>query len=337
VVLGGPALLIGLGGGAASSMASGHSHAELDFASVQRDNAEVQRRCQEVIDRCCAMGDDSPIASIHDVGAGGLSNALPELVNDAGRGARLALRKIPSAERGMSPMEIWCNEAQERYVLAISREKLELFEQLCRRERCPYAVLGEAQRGEQLQVDDSELGDLPIDLPLSVLLGKPPKMTRRFERSQATGPAPELEGVELVEAAERVLKFPSVADKSFLITIGDRSVSGLIARDQMVGPWQVPVSDVGVSLTDFDGYTGEAMALGERAPVALLNAAASARLAVAEAVRELDGGGWLPRRRPSFVRGGERCWPRAVPGAGAHDWRRQGFTQHADGVAGRVR
>jgi phosphoribosylformylglycinamidine synthase len=287
VVLGGPALLIGLGGGAASSMASGHSHAELDFASVQRDNAEVQRRCQEVIDRCCAMGDDSPIASIHDVGAGGLSNALPELVNDAGRGARLALRKIPSAERGMSPMEIWCNEAQERYVLAISREKLELFEQLCRRERCPYAVLGEAQRGEQLQVDDSELGDLPIDLPLSVLLGKPPKMTRRFERSQATGPAPELEGVELVEAAERVLKFPSVADKSFLITIGDRSVSGLIARDQMVGPWQVPVSDVGVSLTDFDGYTGEAMALGERAPVALLNAAASARLAVAEAVTNI--------------------------------------------------
>ncbi len=284
VVLGGPAMLIGLGGGAASSMAQGKSHADLDFASVQRENPEIQRRCQEVIDRCCALGDESPIQSIHDVGAGGLSNAFPELVNDAGRGGIFQLRHVPNAEPGMSPMEIWCNEAQERYVLVVSPERLATFVALCERERCPYAVVGEVTTARQLVVADEQFGNRPVDLPLDVLLGKPPKMTRSFSRKTLPAKDLDLLGIELGEAAKRVLMLPTVADKTFLITIGDRTVTGLVSRDQMVGPWQVPVADAAVTLAAYEGFAGEAMAIGERTPLALLDAAASARMAVAEAV-----------------------------------------------------
>jgi phosphoribosylformylglycinamidine synthase len=287
VVLGGPALLIGLGGGAASSMATGASSEALDFASVQRDNPEMERRCQEVIDRCNALGDATPILSIHDVGAGGLSNAVPELVHDAGRGARLELRAIPSAEPGMSPLELWCNEAQERYVLAIEPGRLDDFRAICERERCPFAVLGEATEGERLTVTDRELGDVPIDLPLSVIFGKPPKMTRRVARERARARPFDARAVELAEAVRRVLRFPAVAAKDFLITIGDRTVSGLVARDPMVGRLQVPVADAAVTLADYEGYAGEAMAIGERSPVAVLDAAAAARLAVGEALTNL--------------------------------------------------
>jgi phosphoribosylformylglycinamidine synthase len=287
VVLGGPAMLIGLGGGAASSVASGTSHEDLDFASVQRDNAEMQRRCQEVIDRAWALGDKNPIVSIHDVGAGGLSNALPELVNDSGRGAHFELRRIPSDEPGMSPLELWCNESQERYVLAIEQVDLPRFEALCARERCPYAVLGHATDDGVLTVDDAHFENQPINLPLQVLLGKPPKMTRTVSHASFSPQNADLSGIELAEAARRVLQLPTVADKTFLITIGDRSVTGLVARDQMVGPWQVPVADVAVTATSFDGYTGEAMAVGERTPLALLDAAASARMAVAEAITNI--------------------------------------------------
>jgi phosphoribosylformylglycinamidine synthase len=287
VVLGGPALLIGLGGGAASSMATGQSSADLDFASVQRDNPEMQRRCQEVIDRANALGRETPILSIHDVGAGGLSNAIPELVNDFGRGGRLELREIPNAEPGMSPLEIWCNEAQERYVLAVDAARLDVFRALCERERCPFAVVGEVTEEQRLVVSDRHFANNPVDLPLSVLLGKAPKMTRDVRR-RALAPAPfSTAGVDLRDAVSRVLRFPSVASKEFLITIGDRTVSGLIARDQMVGRHQVPVADAAVTLLDYEGYAGEAVALGERAPVALLSPAASARLAVAEAVTNL--------------------------------------------------
>ncbi|HEU5073455.1 MAG TPA: phosphoribosylformylglycinamidine synthase, partial [Polyangiaceae bacterium] len=286
-VLGGPAMLIGLGGGAASSMATGQSDADLDFASVQRDNPEMQRRCQEVIDRCNALGEAPPILSIHDVGAGGLSNALPELVHDSHRGAEFELRKIPNAEPGMSPMEIWCNEAQERYVLALDPARLAVFEAIARRERCPYAIVGEATGAEHLKLTDGELGDAPIDLPLAVIFGKPPKMTRNVARIELTGEALGFDGVDMAEAARRVLRLPAVSDKSFLITIGDRSVGGLVARDQMVGPFQVPVADAGLTLADFRGYAGEAMAVGERTPLALLNPAASARMAVAEALTNL--------------------------------------------------
>jgi phosphoribosylformylglycinamidine synthase len=286
VVLGGPAMLIGLGGGAASSMAQGKSHEDLDFASVQRDNAEIQRRCQEVIDRCSALGADSPIASIHDVGAGGLSNAFPELVNDAQLGGRFDLAAIPNAEPSMSPMEIWCNEAQERYVLAIPRERLARFEAICQRERAPYRVVGEATREPELRLDRG--GTAPaIEIPLELLLGKPPKMERSFERELVVGKSPNLQGVEWREAARRVLLLPTVADKTFLVTIGDRTVGGLVHRDPFVGPYQVPVADAAVTLTDYDGYTGEAMAIGERAPVALLDAAASARMAVGEAITNI--------------------------------------------------
>jgi phosphoribosylformylglycinamidine synthase len=287
VVMGGPAMLIGLGGGAASSVASGASEEDLDFASVQRDNAEMQRRCQEVIDRCTALGADNPIVSIHDVGAGGLSNALPELVHESRRGAVFDLRAIPSDEPGMSPLEIWCNEAQERYVLAIAPERLAAFEALCARERCPQARLGHATADGRLRVGDARLGRDPIDMPLSVLLGKPPRMTRRAER---TGPAVapfDAAAVDVGQAALRVLRLPTVADKTFLITIGDRTVGGLCARDQMVGPFQVPVADAAVTTTSMDTTTGEAMAMGERPPVALLDAAASARLAVAEAITNI--------------------------------------------------
>jgi phosphoribosylformylglycinamidine synthase len=287
IVLGGPAMLIGLGGGAASSMASGSGQEDLDFASVQRDNAEMERRCQEVIDRCWSLGDDNPIAFIHDVGAGGLSNALPELVNDAGLGGRFNLRAIPNDEPGMSPLEIWCNESQERYVLAVSASRLTLFTELCQRERCPFAVVGEATAEKQLVVEDSHFQNKPIDMPLEVLLGKPPRMHRSERTLSRFQPRLNLNGLTLDEAAHRILAHPTVADKTFLISIGDRTVTGLVCRDQMVGPWQVPVADCGVTASTYDGYTGEAMSMGERTPVAVNNAAASARLAVGEALTNL--------------------------------------------------
>ncbi|MCK0537816.1 phosphoribosylformylglycinamidine synthase [Alcanivorax quisquiliarum] len=287
IVLGGPALLIGLGGGAASSMASGQSAEDLDFASVQRDNPEIERRCQEVIDRCWAQGENNPIVSLHDVGAGGLSNALPELVHDAGRGARLELRKIPCDEPGMSPVEIWCNEAQERYVLAVLPEDLPRFAALCERERAPFAVLGQATELEHLHVEDSHFNEPPVDLPMDVLFGKPPKMEREFERTDFQRQPFDLAEVELKEAVQRVLNLPSVAAKTFLIAIGDRSVGGLVYRDQMVGPWQVPVADCAVTASGFQHYTGEAMAMGERTPAALVDAPASGRMAVAEALTNL--------------------------------------------------
>ncbi len=287
VVLGGPAMLIGLGGGAASSMASGSSHEDLDFASVQRDNPEMERRCQEVIDRCWAQGDANPILSIHDVGAGGLSNALPELVYDGGSGARFELREVPNAEPGMSPLEVWCNESQERYVLAVAADRMADFDALCVRERCPFALLGRATEDQQLVVTDSHFDNTPIDIPLSVLLDKPPRMQRDAVRESATHAPLELSGIELAQAAQRVLRLPTVGDKTFLVTIADRTVTGLICRDPMVGPWQVPVADAGVTASGFDSTCGEAMAIGERAPVALLDAAASARMAIGEAVTNI--------------------------------------------------
>jgi phosphoribosylformylglycinamidine synthase len=287
VVLGGPAMLIGLGGGAASSMTSGASDADLDFASVQRDNAEMEHRCQEVIDRCWQLGAGNPIRFIHDVGAGGLSNALPELVKDGGRGGRIALRGIPSADSALSPLEIWCNEAQERYVLAIAPDDLEMFAGICARERCPFAVVGEALAEPRLQVHDDRLGGTPVDLPLSVLFGKPPRMRRAFDRVTSVHAPLALAGITLDEAANRVLRMPAVAGKGFLVTIGDRSVTGLVSRDQMVGPWQVPVADAGITLASYDGYEGEAMAIGERTPLALINAPASGRMAVAEAITNI--------------------------------------------------
>ncbi len=287
VVLGGPAMLIGLGGGAASSMDSGKSSADLDFASVQRGNPEIQRRAQEVIDRCCALGALNPIHLIHDVGAGGLSNAVPEAVAHSHRGASIELRAVPNAEPGMSPMEIWCNEAQERYVLAVSESGLARFEAIAARERCPYAVIGRLTADGVLRVNDSEFSNRPVDLPINVLLGKPPRMTRAVQRIATPGRRFEVRGLDLQEAALRVLSHPAVADKTFLITIGDRTVSGQISRDQMVGPWQVPVADVAVTLSDYFQHTGEAMAMGERTPLALLDAAAAARMAVTEAVTNI--------------------------------------------------
>jgi phosphoribosylformylglycinamidine synthase len=284
IVLGGPAMQIGLGGGAASSMASGTSNAELDFASVQRANAEMQRRCQEVIDACWALGGANPILSIHDVGAGGLSNAVPELVNDAGRGGHFELREVPNDEPGMSPLAIWCNESQERYVLAIQPESLPLFQGFCERERCPFAVLGTSTGERRLVVTDREFNNTPIDLPMEVLLGKPPLMHRVDHHMETVQESVADVDISLTDALHRVLQHPAVADKSFLITIGDRTITGMVARDQMVGPWQVPVSDVAVTIADYTGYAGEAMAMGERTPVATLDAAASARLAVGEAV-----------------------------------------------------
>ncbi|TGG91127.1 phosphoribosylformylglycinamidine synthase [Natronospirillum operosum] len=286
IVLGGPAMQIGLGGGAASSMASGEGSEDLDFASVQRGNPEMERRCQEVIDRCWQRGEHNPILFIHDVGAGGLSNALPELVNDGGQGARIDLRAIPNDEPGMSPLAIWSNESQERYVLAVSPERLDEFAALCERERCPFAVVGETRADGQLQVHDSQFDNLPVDMPLNVLLGKPPKMQRSFQR-QERPQQKFMPKVELAEAAERVLKLPAVAGKSFLITIGDRSITGTVVRDQMVGPWQIPVADAAVTTTGYAGCTGEAMAMGERTPVAVIDPAAAGRLAVAEVVTNL--------------------------------------------------
>ena len=287
VVLGGPAMLIGLGGGAASSMASGESAENLDFASVQRGNPEMERRCQEVIDRCWAQDDKNPIVWIHDVGAGGISNALPELINDGGRGAEFELREVHIDEPGMTPMEIWSNESQERYVLAIEADQLEDFKALCERERCPYAVLGETTEAMELKVHDRHFGDYPVDMPLEILLGKPPKMLRDVAHVEIQQKAFTTAGIELKEAAERVLRLPAVANKTFLISIGDRTVTGQITRDQMVGPWQVPVADVAVTTSSFDVYTGESMAMGERTPVALLDAAASGRMAVAESITNI--------------------------------------------------
>ncbi|MDP3505194.1 MAG: phosphoribosylformylglycinamidine synthase [Myxococcales bacterium] len=287
VVLGGPAMLIGLGGGAASSVASGASAEELDFASVQRDNAEMERRCQEVIDRCCAFGEGSPIVSIHDVGAGGLSNALPELVHESRKGATFELRKIPSDEPGMSPLELWCNESQERYVLAIDPTALPRFEALCRRERAPYAVLGHATADGRLQVTDALFKTTPIDVPLEVMLGKPPRMRRIADHATVTHAPLELSAIDVKEALRRVLLLPTVADKSFLVHIGDRTVTGLVARDQLVGRFQVPVADCAVTMTSYDVFSGEAVAMGEKAPLACLNAAASARMAVGEALTNL--------------------------------------------------
>ena len=287
IVLGGPAMLIGLGGGAASSMSSGTSSEDLDFASVQRGNPEMERRCQEVIDSCTRLTDNNPIISIHDIGAGGLSNAMPELVNDAGRGAVLEIREIPNDEPGMSPMEIWSCEAQERYVLAISDDELSLFDDICQRERCPYAVLGKATKDQRLLLSDALFDNQPVDMPLELMLGKPPRMFRDAQRAKNHGAEIDTQALSVLDATYRVLQLPAVADKTFLVTIGDRTVTGLVARDQMVGPWQIPVADVAVTLNSFNAYHGEAMALGERTPAAVLNAAASARLAVAEAITNI--------------------------------------------------
>lgn len=305
VQLGGPGMRIGMGGGAASSMGAGINQAELDFDSVQRGNPEMQRRAQEVIDRCWQQGEANPILAIHDVGAGGLSNAFPELVNDAGRGAEFELRRVPLEESGLSPAEIWSNESQERYVLAIRPEDFDRFARIAERERCPCAVVGIATEERRLRVTldeglpglDRPAGEIaaaglrPVDVPVDVILGKPPRMQRDALRAAVTGEALELHAIELPEAIERVLRHPTVANKSFLITIGDRTVGGLTARDQMVGPWQVPVADCAVTLRDHEGVAGEAMALGERSPIAVLNPAASGRMAVAEALTNLAAAG----------------------------------------------
>ncbi|MCC7265224.1 MAG: phosphoribosylformylglycinamidine synthase [Candidatus Latescibacteria bacterium] len=286
VQLGGPSMLIGLGGGAASSMDTGTNLEDLDFASVQRDNPEMQRRCQELINRCIALGVHNPILSIHDVGAGGLSNACPELVQEVG--ARFELRAIPNDDPGMSPMQIWCNEAQERYVLVIRHDTLERFAAMARRERCLFAVIGEITGDQTLTLHDERTDTYPIDhLDLQVILGKPPRMTRRVQHRAQQLPALDLGGVELAEAVHRVLRFPAVASKIFLITITDRTVTGLVARDQLVGPYQIPIADVAATAHSFAGYTGSAMAMGERAPLALIDAPASGRMAIAEAISNI--------------------------------------------------
>jgi phosphoribosylformylglycinamidine synthase len=287
VQIGGPGLLIGMGGGAASSMDTGANIEDLDFDSVQRGNAEIQRRAQEVIDRCWAMGEANPILSIHDVGAGGLSNALPELVHGAGRGGHVDLRKIPSEEPGMTPMQVWCNEAQERYVMAIAGERFDAFEALCIRERCPFSVVGKATEDGWLKVEDRLFGNYPVDMDLEVVLGKPPKMTRVVTHRAQKLASLDLSAVTLADAAQRVLRFPAVADKTFLISIGDRTVGGLCARDPFVGPWQVPVADVAVTLMGFRTDRGEAFAMGERTPLAVIDAPASGRMAVGEAITNI--------------------------------------------------
>ncbi len=294
IVLGGPAMLIGLGGGAASSVSTGTSSEDLDFASVQRGNPEMQRRCQEVIDTCTAMGKNNPIVSIHDIGAGGLCNALPELVGDAGKGGQFQLRDVLNEEPGMTPMQIWCNEAQERYTLAVMPEDLEAFKAICERERCLYCVVGKATDEQSLVLDDVEFSDgsereqKPIDLPMEVLFGKPPKMLRNVESQQAQLEPFVIEDIDIKDALYRVLKLPSVADKTFLVTIGDRSVTGMICRDQMVGKWQVPVADVAVTASSYEGVRGEAMAIGERTPLASINGPASGRMAIGEALTNIS-------------------------------------------------
>jgi len=287
IILGGPAMLIGLGGSAASSQTSGESAAELDFASVQRENPEMERRCQEVINHCNAMGHDTPVISIHDIGAGGLSNAVPEIIHDCEKGGKFELRDVNNADKGMSPMQIWCNEAQERYVVAIAPESLALFTSFCEREHCLFAVIGEATDAEHLTLSDEWLGGKPVDIPMSVLFGKSPKIHKDVDHISKDLKALDTTKVELAEAVKRVLSFPAVADKSFLIHIGDRSVTGLVARDQMVGPWQVPVADVAVTASGFHALTGEAMAMGERTPLAIIDAPASGRMAIAESLTNL--------------------------------------------------
>lgn len=287
IVLGGPAMLIGLGGGAASSMASGSSDAHLDFASVQRENPEMERRCQEVINHCWSRQDQNPIISIHDVGAGGLSNALPEILHDSDRGGKIELRDVPNAEPGMSPMEIWCNEAQERYVLAIEKSQLESFKKICERERCLYAVVGHATEEQTLVVNDAKFENQPIDMPMQVLLGKPPKVSRDTQSQKSAKSTFDHSKIDIEEAALRVLRHPTVASKKFLITIGDRSVTGQVVRDQMVGPWQVPVADVAVTTSGFKSSTGESMAMGERTPIAVTSGPSSARMALGEALTNL--------------------------------------------------
>ena len=287
VQLGGPGMRIGMGGGAASSMASGANVAELDFDSVQRGNPEIQRRAQEVVNHCWALGADNPILSIHDVGAGGLSNAFPELVDGAGLGGRFDLRRIPVEESGLAPKELWCNESQERYVLAIAPESLSVLAELCDRERCPYAVVGVASADGQLILQDGAHGERSIDMPAEVLLGKPPRLVRDVTRITRREPELDLTGLDLDLIARDVLRHPTVASKRFLVTIGDRTVGGLTHRDQMVGPWQVPVADVAVTLADFDGFAGEAMSSGERFPLAGVDAPASGRMAVGEALTNL--------------------------------------------------
>jgi phosphoribosylformylglycinamidine synthase len=293
VVLGGPAMLIGLGGGAASSVASGESTEDLDFASVQRDNPEMERRCQEVIDRCVALGERNPIQSIHDVGAGGLSNAIPELLHDSGVGGVIDLDKVPSDDPSLSPMQLWCNESQERYVLGVPADRVDEFAALCARERCPFAVVGHATAAQVLVAGhgasiDAIPASAPIHLPMDVLFGKPPKMHRDAQRpAPVRWPALHTEAIDLREAGLRVLSHPTVASKSFLVTIGDRSVGGLTVRDQMVGPWQLPVADCAITLAGHEGFAGEAMAIGERTPLALIDAAAAARMAVGEAITNL--------------------------------------------------
>ncbi|MDP2248358.1 MAG: phosphoribosylformylglycinamidine synthase, partial [Nitrosomonadales bacterium] len=287
IQLGGPAMLIGLGGGAASSMDTGANTENLDFDSVQRGNPELERRAQEVIDRCWQLGDENPILSIHDVGAGGISNAFPELVNDAGVGANFQLRNVHNEELGMSPRELWSNEAQERYVMAIAQEDMPRFTKICERERCPFAIVGYATEDRHLTVEDNHFGNKPVDMDLSVLLGKPPKMTRDVVHIERSLEQFDTSNIKLKEAVERVLRLPGVADKTFLITIGDRTVTGLIARDQMVGPWQVPVGDVAVTLAGYETYRGEAFSIGEKAPLALIDAPASGRMAIGEAITNI--------------------------------------------------
>jgi len=287
IALGGPAMLIGLGGGSASSMATGAQSEDLDFASVQRANPEMQRRCQEVIDRCWAMGTHNPIESIHDVGAGGLSNAFPELVHDSDRGGIFQLRDIPNAEPQLSPMEIWCSEAQERYVIGILDENLPTFAAMCARENAPFAVVGRTTNNDELVLNDTHFENAPIDMPLSMLLGKPPLVHREDDHIEIERTPLNTADINIVDAATRVLRLPTVASKSFLITIGDRSITGMVARDQMVGPWQVPVADVAVTTASFDTLHGEAMSMGERTPIALLDAAASGRMAIGEAITNI--------------------------------------------------
>ncbi|WP_395166769.1 phosphoribosylformylglycinamidine synthase [Francisella salimarina] len=287
ICLGGPAMRIGLGGGAASSVVSSDTNSELDFASVQRDNAEMERRCQEVIDRCWQMGEHNPITFIHDVGAGGISNAFPELVKDGNVGGHFELRKVNVGEEGLSPLEIWSNESQERYVLSVDPESLGLFEQLCNRERCPFAVVGEAISEKHITLNDEYFDNKPVDLPMGLLFGNTPQMHIDVKTVKVEQDAFDTSSIKLDDAIERVLKVPAVASKSFLITIGDRSITGMVARDQMVGPWQVPVADCAVTTATVDSQSGEAMAMGERTPVASINAAASGRLAIAETVTNL--------------------------------------------------
>ncbi|QLE79418.1 phosphoribosylformylglycinamidine synthase [Francisella sp. Scap27] len=287
ICLGGPAMRIGLGGGAASSVVSSGANSELDFASVQRDNAEMERRCQEVIDKCWQLGEKNPITFIHDVGAGGISNAFPELVKDGNVGGHFELRKVIVGEEGLSPLEIWSNESQERYVLSVEPKDLEFFEALCKRERCPFAVVGEAISDKHITLNDEHFDNKPVDLPMGLLFGNTPQMHIDVDTVKVEQDAFDTSSIKLDDAVERVLKVPAVGSKSFLITIGDRSITGMVAREQMVGPWQVPVADCAVTTATVDSQSGEAMAMGERTPVATINAAASGRLAVAETVTNL--------------------------------------------------